>query len=207
MSLLIKSVIMGCLTGMVGLIVSILPFGPDLEKNVGLGLLFKVRGAKQAPSDAVVISIDKESSEHFNVSDNPDKWPRSLHARLIDNLVREGAKVIAFDVHFIEPRSPEGDSLFAKAVSGARNIILCEPMKAREIQSSDKSGAYAADHSIVKIVQPIAPFACAAGLYLWDSRKYCSQRGKTAFIRFSRRQTAYLSAGWKSPQMEMPMRR
>ncbi len=162
MSLLIKSVIMGCLAGIVGVVVSMFPFGPDLEKNVGLGLLFKIRGEKRAPPEAVIISIDKESSEHLNISDNPDKWPRSLHARLIDNLIREGAKVISFDVHFIEPRSPEDDSLFAKAVSVARNIILCEPMKTREIQSSDKSGAYAEDHSVVKVVQPIAPFADAA---------------------------------------------
>jgi adenylate cyclase len=162
MSLIFKSLIMGCLAGIVGTIVSILPLGPDLEKNVGLGLLFKLRGEKRAPPEAVVVSIDKESSDHLNVSDNPDKWPRSLHARLIDNLIREGANVIAFDVHFIEPRSPEDDSLFAKAVAAARNIILCEPMKTREIQSPDKSGAYAEDHSIVKVVQPIAPFADAA---------------------------------------------
>ena len=162
MLLLSKTVIMGCLTGIVGLIVSIVPFGFDVEKNVGLGILFKIRGEKQAPSDAVVISIDKESSEHFNVSDNPDKWPRSLHARLIDNLTREGAKVIAFDVHFIEPRSPEDDNLFAKAISKAGNIILCEPMKTKEIQFSDNGISYAEDHSIVKIVQPFAPFARAA---------------------------------------------
>jgi hypothetical protein len=81
---------------------------------------------------------------------------------LIDNLTREGAKVIAFDVHFIEPRSPEDDNLFAKAISGAGNIILCEPLKSKEIQFSDNGSSYEGDHSIVKIVQPIAPFARAA---------------------------------------------
>jgi adenylate cyclase len=162
MSLLSKAIITGCFTGIVGLIVSIAPFGSDIEKNVGLGLLFKIRGEKQAPSDAVIISIDKESSEYLNVSDNPDKWPRSLHARLIDNLTREGAKVIAFDVHFVEPRSSKDDHLFAKAIGGAGNIILCEPMKAKEIQFSDNGSSYAEDHSIVKVVQPIASFARAA---------------------------------------------
>jgi adenylate cyclase len=81
---------------------------------------------------------------------------------LIDNLTREGAKVIVFDVHFIEPRSPEDDNLFAKAISRAGNIILCEPMKTKEIQFSDNGSSYVGDHSIVKIVQPIAPFARAS---------------------------------------------
>ena len=48
-----------------------------MEEDIGLGLLFKLRGALQAPRDAVVISIDRESSEQLNIPDNPDKRPRS----------------------------------------------------------------------------------------------------------------------------------
>jgi adenylate cyclase len=90
--------------------------------------LFKLRGERQAPSDVVVVSIDKESSENLNLPDNPDKWPRSIHARLIENLVKEGAQVIAFDVHFLESRSAADDNLFAKAISSAQNVVLCGPL-------------------------------------------------------------------------------
>ena len=104
-SRLLRAIILGILTGMLGLVLSLLPFGLDYEEDVGLDLLFKLRGEKRPPSDVVVVSIDKESCETLNLPDNPDKWPRSVHARLIENLAKEGAKVIAFDVHFIEPRS------------------------------------------------------------------------------------------------------
>lgn len=155
MSHLTKAIILGFLTGITGLIIGFSPFGTDLEENKGLDLLFKIRGERQAPTDAVVISIDRESSEYLNLPDNPDKWPRSIHARLTENLVREGAKVIIFDLHFIEPRSPEGDNLFAEAILKAKNIVLCEPLKAKEISSVNSDNSNAAGLSIVKIVEPL----------------------------------------------------
>ncbi|MGD9269260.1 MAG: hypothetical protein PVH70_17625, partial [Desulfobacterales bacterium] len=85
MSRLVKAIILGFLIGVVGLLISPLRFVLELEENTGLGLLFKLRGARPAPFDVIVISIEKESSEYLDLPNNPDKWPRSLHARLIDN--------------------------------------------------------------------------------------------------------------------------
>ena len=127
-SRLTKAIILGLLVGIVGVIAGLLPFGHSLEENMGLGVLFKLRGEKPKPSDVFIVSIDKESSEKLNLPDNPDKWPRSLHARLTENLMREGAKVVAFDVHFIEPRSAEDDRLLAKAIKEAKNCVLGEPL-------------------------------------------------------------------------------
>ena len=132
-SRLFKALLLGLLIGILGLIVSPFPFSLDLEENTGLGLLFKLRGPRQAPAEAVVVSIDKESSENLNLPDNPDKWPRSLHARLTEKLARQGAKVIAFDVHFIEPRSPEDDRMFSEAIRKAGNVVLTEPLKTKEV--------------------------------------------------------------------------
>ena len=81
------------------------------------------------------MSIDRESSEHLNIPDNPDKWPRSLHGRLVEKLVREGAKVITFDVHFLEPRSMNDDILFAEAVKKSRNVVLADALLAKEVPS------------------------------------------------------------------------
>jgi adenylate cyclase len=134
----------------------------SFEENAGLGLLFKIRGVRQAVSDVVVVSIDKDSSEKLHISDNPDKWPRSLHARLTENLAKEGAKVIAFDVHFIEPRTAEDDQLFAGAVRKAGNVVLCEPLKLKEVALAGSSGEDDKNHNIVQIGQPLELFSRSA---------------------------------------------
>ncbi|MGD8334416.1 MAG: CHASE2 domain-containing protein, partial [Desulfobacterales bacterium] len=136
MSRLVKAIILGFLIGIVGLLISPFRFALELEENAGLGLLFKLRGARPAPSDVIVISIEKESSEYLALPNNPDKWPRSLHARLINTLLKEGAEVIAFDLHFIETRSTEDDNLLAEAIKKAGKVVLAEPLIAKEIPSS-----------------------------------------------------------------------
>jgi hypothetical protein len=155
-----KAIFLGILVGIVGLVVSPFHLTLGIEENIGLGLLFKLRGARQAPADVVVVSIDKVSSEILDLPDNPDKWPRSLHARLTETLVKEGARVITFDVHFIEPRSPEDDSLFAEKMRRAGNVVLGEPLKTKEIPLPGGGGSYAIGHNIVRVVPPIDLFFC-----------------------------------------------
>jgi len=89
MSPLLKAILLGLFVSLFGLIVSPLRFVPGVEENNGLRLLFKLQGSMPPPSDIVVISIDRESSEHLDLPDNPDIWPRSLQARLTETLARE----------------------------------------------------------------------------------------------------------------------
>ncbi len=163
MSRLWKVILFGFLVGFAGLIASPLQFTLGMEENIGLGLLFKLRGARQAPRDAVVISIDRESSEQLNIPDNPDKWPRSLHARLTEMLAREGARVVSFDLHFIEPRVAKDDIAFAGALKRARNVVLTEPIRTKDILLPDGDGSSeSSSHNIVKVVPPLELFAEAA---------------------------------------------
>ena len=162
MSSLSKAGLFGVLIGIMGIAISFFPFAHRLEENADLELLFKSRGVRKAPSDVVVVSIDKESSDHLNVSDNPDRWPRTLHARLVDTLSKAGARVIVFDVYFREPRSGNEDEALADAVKKARNVVLAESLRAREVPASDSGGSYAEDHRIVKIVKPIASLSQSA---------------------------------------------
>ncbi|HSL98901.1 MAG TPA: adenylate/guanylate cyclase domain-containing protein [Candidatus Limnocylindria bacterium] len=162
MSPLSKAILLGVLVGVFGLIASPFRFVLGIEENTGLGLLFKLRGARQAPSDVVVISIDRESSEHLDLPDNPDKWPRSIHARLTDTLTREGARVVSFDVHFIEPRIPRDDILFARAMGRAGNVVLTEPLKEKEVPVPGGGDSGEASHNIVRVVPPIELFANTA---------------------------------------------
>jgi adenylate cyclase len=162
MSPLSKAILLGVMIGLLGLVASPFRFVLGIEENTGLGLLFKLRGARKPPSDVVVISIDRESSEHLDLPDNPDKWPRSLHARLTNTLLREGATVVSFDVHFVEPKNPRDDRLFARAMKRAGNVVLTEPVKEKEVPVAGEGGAAEASHNIVRVVPPIEIFANSA---------------------------------------------
>src|SRR4051794_30170510 len=96
--------VLGLLVAVVGVLVGSLDVAHEVEDNSGLGLLFKLRGAKKPPPQVVIVSIDRESSEMLKIPDNPERWSRALHARLIDTLANEGASAIVFDVYFIDPR-------------------------------------------------------------------------------------------------------
>ena len=73
----------GCAVGLVGLVLSFTQIARGFEEDLGLDLLFKLRGVQQPPPEAVVVSIDRDSAENLKIPDNPDKWPRSVHARLV----------------------------------------------------------------------------------------------------------------------------
>ncbi|MGP0593224.1 hypothetical protein ACTRXD_11915 [Nitrospira sp. T9] len=79
MAKLVKAGLFGLLIGIVGVVLSAVPLSRSIEEDVGLGLLFKLRGVRPPPTDVVVIRIDHDSSAHFNVSDNSDEWPRTLY--------------------------------------------------------------------------------------------------------------------------------
>lgn len=159
MSFTSKALLFGFLTGMVGVLFSILPLGMSVEENAGLGLLFKARGAIEAPPHAVIISIDRESAENLGLPDDPARWPRSLHARLVEKLLSAGAKIIAFDIYFIDHRCPEEDKLFAQIIDAAGNIVLCEFVKIEEIANTHDKHK---NHKLVRTLNPIEPLLHAS---------------------------------------------
>ena len=67
MSRLSKALTVGLLTAIMGLLVSLLPVGLDVEEHLGLDLLFKLRGAMKVPSDVIIVSMDKASANNFNL--------------------------------------------------------------------------------------------------------------------------------------------
>jgi adenylate cyclase len=157
MSRIKKTILFGLLIAAIGIVASFLDLAHELEENSGLGLLFRLRGAKPAPAEVVIISIDRESSDHLGVHENPDRWPRSLHARLIEKLAEEGAKVITFDVYFVDPSSSTEDNLLAEAIRKAGNVVLAEQLKAKDISASNDTGVFTGPHRIVESKKPIFP--------------------------------------------------
>jgi len=117
----LKALPFGLLVAIGGLSISFLPFVHGFEEDLGLGLLFHLRGPERAPADAVVVSIDRDSADQLGIPENPDKWPRSLHARLVEVLSKSGAAVLTFDLHFLESRVAADDELFADRKSTRLN--------------------------------------------------------------------------------------
>lgn len=161
-SRLFKAAILGILIGLTGLGFGLLSFGLELEETIGLYLLFKLRGVKQAPSDVVIVSIDKTSADHLSLPYDTRKWPRTLHARLIDQLAKEGASVIAFDMYFDESRSVEEDRTLANAVRKAGNVVLCERLRSDKVSMKGKGGPGSGDVSLVRLIPPVSPIGQSA---------------------------------------------
>jgi len=162
MSRITTILVLGLLVVLAGIVGGSLEPVHEIEENSGLGLLFKLRGVKTPPSQVVIVSIDRESSEQLKMPDNPDRWPRSLYARLVEILAKEGAGVIIFDLYFIDPRPGNEDGLLAEAIRNAGNVVLAEPLKAKNIPASHIAGVSTTEHRIVETVKPIAPVSRAA---------------------------------------------
>jgi adenylate cyclase len=102
------------------LIVTNLPFLFFLELK-GLDLLFLLRGSLPAPPEIVIVAIDEPSLAEIS---KQWPWPRSIHAQLIEQLKKAGAKVIGFDILFTERSQPDEDRAFGRAMHEARNVVL-----------------------------------------------------------------------------------
>ncbi len=78
--------------------------------------------APATPHEVVIVAIDEPSFADLNL---PWPWPRSLHARLIDQLRAAGARRIAFDVIFADPGDPAEDAALAAAL-GPDVVLGCD---------------------------------------------------------------------------------
>lgn len=121
-SILLTPLALSLLTAVLGAMLLILPLGQSVEEAVGLDRLFQQRGARAAPAETVVIPIEKRAADTLGLPNQPERWPRALHARLVDRLHEAGAAVIVFDIHFKEPRAD--DDAFATALRRTGNVVL-----------------------------------------------------------------------------------
>jgi adenylate cyclase len=84
-------------------------------------LRFSIRGTEPAPKDLVVVGVNDETFDDLGV-----QWPfpRSMHAKVIDQLKKDGAKVIAYDVQFTEQTDPDEDLALFEAAGNAGNVVF-----------------------------------------------------------------------------------
>jgi CHASE2 domain-containing sensor protein len=88
---------------------------------------FQIRGTERKKiAGIVVVAIDDTTFSDFNNQHLNAQWPfpRRYDARVIDQLHRAGAKVIAVDVQFTERTDAADDNALIEAVGHAGNMVL-----------------------------------------------------------------------------------
>jgi len=126
---------------------------------------------RQVPDDVVIVSIDEQSLAELG------RWPwsRSHHARLIQQLKNDGAKVIGLDLILTEEeiKDPQADIELAQAIAAAGNVVL--PIVIDEISAN---GYLVETLPLSAFAQPSAAMgrvhaeldvdAIARSIFLWE---------------------------------------
>lgn len=162
MSRWLKGLIAGAATGLIGAGFALTPLGVDFEKHVGLACLFKIRGAIEPPPEAVVVAINERDTRGLGLPELPRDWPRSTHARLIEQLVEGGASVIVFDMDFERPKNAEHDLEFARAAAASRRVVVFEKLSGKRQPLVDASGKQSGSIWAEELIPPIPALAQAA---------------------------------------------
>ncbi len=81
---------------------------------------FDERTAQPAPKEVAVVAVDEETFRRLNL-----RWPfpRSVHARAIRELLRDGAREVVYDVQFSEPSTPREDAALLAAAANPRVVL------------------------------------------------------------------------------------
>jgi adenylate cyclase len=119
-----KKLISLVIAGVVGLCVLVLWWLGVLQglENKSLDFRFRLRG-QIPPSPAIaIVVVDEDSIKRLGRW----PWPRSVHGKLVDRLMKLGAKAIAFDILFLEADVEHGGadaSLGASARQSGRVVF------------------------------------------------------------------------------------
>src|SRR5439155_8106651 len=89
-----------------------LGFLNDFERQ-SVDARFSIRGNQGPPPGLLVVKIDDVTFSELN---KQFPFPRSYHAKVIDRIARDGARVIAYDVQFSEYSDPAQDNALYLAI-------------------------------------------------------------------------------------------
>ncbi|WP_456713641.1 EAL domain-containing protein [Bradyrhizobium sp. USDA 4353] len=91
----------------------------ELLGNALVDLRFRLN-KHPASGEIAVVTIDPRSIEALGIW----PWPRTTHARLLDQLQRAGARDVAFDVDFSSPSDAAADRAFQDALRAATSTVV-----------------------------------------------------------------------------------
>ncbi|UCB45218.1 MAG: adenylate/guanylate cyclase domain-containing protein [Spirochaetota bacterium] len=105
----------------------------EIMENRMIDFRFSIRDVNYEgleSSDVVIVAIDDQSYSALGLF----PWPRTVHAKLVDNLYKAGAKTVLFDIEFTEEKTedPQQDDIFANSIANAKNVVLSGKMIVQE---------------------------------------------------------------------------
>lgn len=153
---------LGIFVAAMGLLVYFGLFGFELEENLGLHLMIRARGVQAPPEEVLVISMDKPAADSLGLEADPQNWPRTIHARLIDRLASAGASVIVFDIFFREAGDTAEDGALAEAISRAGNVILFAYLRRDRAQVRTSDQVPSRVINVERLIAPTDVIAAAA---------------------------------------------
>ena len=169
---LARAAVAGALVGALGALASFSPALQIVEQQYGLAALFRLRGPLPTSDEVVVVAMDQRAADNISLLRAPQdfercrglevgptppthqallpprsgRWPRCLHASLVEALEAAGARVIVFDVLF-RPRTsgptPAGDVYgwqdqhLADAMRTSSKVLLAQDYKPTEPRAGE----------------------------------------------------------------------
>lgn len=88
---------------------------------------------RPASGEIAVVAIDPRSIEAIGVW----PWPRTQHARLLEQLQRAGVRDVAFDVDFSTPSDAAGDQAFLTALQNAKSSVVLPAFRQLDAAGKD----------------------------------------------------------------------
>ena len=158
----LRGALIGGFIGACGIVFALTPFQLPFETRVGLHALFHLRGERPPPAEVAIVAIDGQTGNKLGLSPLPRDWPRSIHAKLVEELTRRGAAVIVFDFDFRQPRSAPHDLAFARAIAAANRVVLFEHLNGRRQPIEGPDGRVHGSVWVEELEPPLSAFAGAA---------------------------------------------
>jgi adenylate cyclase len=109
------------LTGLLGLALGRVPFMRGVEWKLYDVRMRQTVDPANAPKNIAIVTIDEDSIRDLEPLVGRWPWPRVLHARLIDYLARAPARLIAYDVLFVDHDRQQSIDIAGVKMTGAES--------------------------------------------------------------------------------------
>jgi CHASE2 domain-containing sensor protein len=109
------------LTVLSGFLLWTVPLG-DPWINASYDFLFRF-GSRSVTNQVALVLMDNESHDSL-AQPRSEFWDRNLHAKLLDKLTDDGARIVVFDVCFKNTNSAATDSRLAEAIRRNGHVVL-----------------------------------------------------------------------------------
>jgi CHASE2 domain-containing sensor protein len=92
-------------------------------------------GLSTLPANGKTVFVDIDAASLASVGVWP--WPRSIHARILDELMALGADKVAFDIDFAVASDEQGDAALERALNDAGGYALLAAFQQQQVGSSE----------------------------------------------------------------------